>query len=99
MHLKMITQHKYDSNYIILGNFDFLNYRNEDIVTPLNWQTVKECFTYLAACMMFKAQTPNFVSDHVTTASDIYDRDTRLSRATDVDIQPHNSALLKRNGM
>ena len=36
-------------------NFDFTNYRGEDIVKPLNWQTVKERFVYLTACMMFKA--------------------------------------------
>ena len=27
---------------LVLGNFDFMNNRGEDIVKSLNWQTVKE---------------------------------------------------------
>ena len=87
---------------LVLGNFDFINYRGEDIVKSLNWPTVTECFTYLTVCMMFKAingLTPNYISDNVTMARDMHDRDTRLSRSNGVHIPPHNSAILKRSFM
>ena len=84
------------------GNFDFINYRGEDIVKSLNWPTVTERFTYLTACMMFKAingLTPNYISDNVTMARDMHDMDTHPSRSNDVHIPPHNSAILKRSFM
>ena len=87
---------------LVSGNFDFINHRGEDIVKSLNWPTVTERFTYLTACMMFKAVnglTPNYISDNVTMARDMHDRDTRLSRSNDVHIPPHNSAILKRSFM
>ena len=86
---------------LVSGNFD-LNYRDEDIVKSLNWPTVAERFTYLTACMMFKAVngiTPNYISDNVTMARNMHDRHTRLSRSNDVHIPPHNSAILKRSFM
>ena len=85
---------------LVSGNFDFINHRGEDIVKSLNWPTVTERFTYLTACMMFKAVnglTPNYISDNVAMARDMHDRDTRLSRSNDVHIPPHNSAILKRS--
>ena len=51
---------------------------------------------------MFKAVngiTPNYISDNVTMAKDMHDRDTRVSRSNDVHIPPHNSAILKRSFM
>ena len=87
---------------LVSGNFDFINHRGEDIVKSLNWPTVTERFTYLTACMMFKAVnglTPNYISDNVAMARDMHDRDTRLSRSNDVHIPPHNSAILKRSFM
>ena len=47
---------------VVLGNFGFINYRGEYIVKSLNWQTVKELFTYLTACMMFKLQIINLMT-------------------------------------
>ena len=61
-----------------------------------------ERFTYLTACIMFKATnglTPNYISDNVTMTRDMHDRDTRLSRSNDVHIPLHNSAILKRSFM
>ena len=51
---------------------------------------------------MFKAingLTPNFISDNEAMASDMHDKDTRLSRSNDVHIPPHNSAILKQSFM
>ena len=41
---------------VVLENFHFINDRGEDIVKSLNWQTVKERFTYLTACIMFNSK-------------------------------------------
>ena len=73
---------------LVLGNFNFINYRVEDIVKSLNWQTVKERFTYLTSVsIIFKAihdLISNHISDDITIASDIHES-----------IPTHKYAILK----
>ena len=85
---------------IIGGNFDYVNFRNIELIHELNWASVKERCDYFTAVMMFKAingLTPAYLTDSIVMASEAHDRNTRLTNSYDVHVPSHNSEILKRS--
>ena len=54
---------------IVTGNYDCINYRGEDVVRSLKWQTIKERRHFHMSILMFKCSlnlAPTYLCDQLT---------------------------------
>ena len=84
---------------IVLGNFDYVNFRSLDLLHALKWHTVQGRCNHFTALLMYKlinGLTPLHSTDALVRACDGHDRNARLSNSKDVHVPPHKSKILKR---
>ena len=85
---------------IITGNYDYINFRGEDLVRQLKWQTIKERRIFHTAILMFKCTrglAPNYLCDQINLLRDINVYETRYSSNYNVHVPFPRKEIFKRS--
>ena len=87
---------------IITNNFANINFREEDIVKSLKWQTFDERVHYFTALLMFKCihgLAPNYLSDQIVMACEVHNRNTRLADLYNVQVPEAKTKIYEQSLM
>ena len=85
---------------IITSNFDYVNVRGIDIVKQLKWMNITQRRDYCMALTMFKCIngiSPIYMCNAITMCSDVANRVTRMSDASNMTVVPPASLYIFKN--
>ena len=85
---------------IITSNFDYVNVRGIDIVKQLKWMNITQRRDYFMALTMFKCInviSPIYMCNTITMCSDVANRVTRMSDASNMTVVPPASLEIFKN--
>lgn len=95
----LIQRMQHKAARIVMGNFDYINTRGEDLVKQLGWQTAEQRRTYFIATLMHKCingAAPVRLMDELVMSADTHVIPTRLAANGNVHI-PEPKCELYRN--
>ena len=87
---------------IVTNNYDYINFRGEDIVKGLRWQTIKERRQFHMATLMFKCThglAPNYLCDQVCLLNEINHYSTRYATGNNIHVPFPKKSIFKRSFM
>ena len=85
---------------IVTGNFDYVNFRGEELVKEVKWETIKERRIFHTAILMFKCingLAPNYLCDQINLLSDVNIYETRSSSSRNVLVPFPRKEIFKRS--
>jgi hypothetical protein len=85
---------------IICSNFDIINFRGEDLVRELQWQSVSQRVNYYLATLMFNSihgNAPDHLCNSITMACESNDVNTRLRNTMKVELPICKTVNMKKS--